>query len=140
MGELVGAVGEAVAVAIAAGAATVPVSASMLRAAVATDPTHPRATTIIGELSIHSAEFRRLWARHDVKETVHGRKPFRHPRVGDITLDWDTYPLPGNPGPFLLVYTAEPGTPDAERLQLLASLHATRSRRPAPADDTATRA
>ncbi len=109
---------------------------AMLRAAVATDPTHPRATEIIGELSIHSADFRRLWARHDVKETLHGTKLFRHPRLGDITLDWDTYPLPGNPGPFLLVYTAEPGTPDAERLQLLASLHADRARRAAPTGET----
>ena len=98
----------------------------MMRAAVATDPAHPRATTIIGRLSIESAEFRRLWARHDVTEEVHGTKTFGHPEVGGITLDWDTYPLPGSPGPVLLVYTAEPGSPSAERLQLLASLHATR--------------
>ncbi|MGI5241201.1 helix-turn-helix transcriptional regulator [Dactylosporangium sp. CA-139066] len=97
----------------------------MMRAAVATDPTHPRATAIVGELSIRSAEFRRLWARHDVRATVSGTKTFRIPEVGDIDLDWDTYPLPGNPGPVMLVFTAEPGSPDADRLQLLASLHAT---------------
>jgi len=99
----------------------------MMRAAVATDPTHPRATAIVGELSIRSAEFRRLWARHDVRESVSGSKTFRLPEVGDIVLDWDTYPLPGNPGPVLLVFTAEPGSADADRLQLLASLHATRT-------------
>lgn len=97
----------------------------MLRAAVATDPTHPRATAIVGELSIRSAEFRRLWARHDVRESVSGSKTFRVPEVGDIVLDWDTYPLPGNPGPVMLVFTAEPGSADADRLRLLASLHAT---------------
>jgi len=95
----------------------------MMRAAVATDPTHPRATAIVGELSIRSAEFRRLWARHDVRA-----KTFRVPEVGDIVLDWDTYPLPGNPGPVMLVFTAEPGTADADRLQLLAALQATRAR------------
>ncbi|UED84469.1 helix-turn-helix transcriptional regulator [Streptomyces profundus] len=100
----------------------------MMRAAVATDPTHPRATAIIGELSIRSADFRRYWARHDVRETVHGTKVFRHPRVGEIAVEWDTYPLPGSPGPVLLVYTAEPDTPAAERLQLLASLRAARDR------------
>ncbi|GAA2852727.1 transcriptional regulator [Actinoplanes cyaneus] len=98
----------------------------MMRAAVATDPVHPRATAIIGELSIRSAEFRRLWARHDVRESVSGSKTFRAPEVGTIVLDWDTYPLPGNPGPVMLVFTAEPGSADADRLRLLASLHATR--------------
>ncbi|NUT44944.1 MAG: helix-turn-helix domain-containing protein [Thermoactinospora sp.] len=98
----------------------------MMRAAVASDPTHPRATAIVGELSIRSAEFRRLWARHDVRASVSGTKSFRVPAVGDIVLDWDTYPLPGNPGPVMLVFTAEPGSADADRLQLLASLHATR--------------
>ncbi|WP_433087976.1 helix-turn-helix transcriptional regulator [Dactylosporangium sp. CA-052675] len=91
----------------------------MMRAAVATDPTHPRATAIVGELSIRSAEFRRLWGRHDVRESVSGTKTFRIPEVGDVVLDWDTYPLPGNPGPVMLVFTAEPGTPHADRLRLL---------------------
>ena len=99
----------------------------MMRAAVATDPTHPRATAIIGELSIRSAEFRRLWARHDVRASVSGTKTFRVPEVGDIVLDWDTYPLPGRPGPVMLVFTAEPGSVGADRLRLLASLRATRS-------------
>ncbi|MFJ3942990.1 helix-turn-helix domain-containing protein [Streptomyces griseoaurantiacus] len=97
----------------------------MLRAAVATDPTHPRATAIVGELSIRSAEFRRLWARHDVRASVSGTKTFRVPEVGDLVLDWDTYPLPGNPGPVMLVFTAEPGA-QADRLRLLASLRASR--------------
>lgn len=104
----------------------------MMRAAVATDPTHPRATAIVGELSIRSAEFRRLWARHDVRESVSGTKTFRVPEAGDITLDWDTYPLPGSPGPVMLVFTAEPGSADADRLQLLAALHATHRRRTSP--------
>ncbi|GAA0484945.1 transcriptional regulator [Paractinoplanes deccanensis] len=101
----------------------------MMRAAVATDPTHPRATAVIGELTIRSADFRRLWARHDVRESVSGTKTFQVPEVGAIVLDWDTYPLPGNPGPVMLVFTTEPGSPDADRLQILASLHATRSTR-----------
>lgn len=97
----------------------------MLRTAVAADPTHPRAREIVGELSIRSADFRRLWARHDVREALRGSKRFRHPQVGELTLDWDTYPLPGDPGPVMLVFTVEPGSPDAERVALLASLHAT---------------
>ncbi|MFC8779263.1 MULTISPECIES: helix-turn-helix transcriptional regulator [Streptomyces] len=102
----------------------------MMRAAVAADPTHPRATAIVGELSIRSAEFRRLWARHDVRASVSGTKTFSNPAVGDLTLEWSTYPLPGRPGPFLLVFTPEPNSPDEDRLHLLASLHATRTARP----------
>ncbi|GEA87384.1 helix-turn-helix transcriptional regulator [Cellulomonas cellasea] len=102
----------------------------MMHAAVAADPTHPRATAVVGELTIRSAEFRRLWARHDVRESVSGTKTFRLPEVGDVVLHWDTYPLPGSPGPVVLVFTAEPGSADADRLDLLASLHATRSAHP----------
>jgi len=96
----------------------------MMRVAVATDPTHPRATAVVGELSIRSAEFRRLWARHDVRESVSGTKTFHVPEVGDIVLDWDTYPLPGNPGPVMLVFTADADGADADRLRLLRSLRA----------------
>lgn len=39
--------------------------------------------------------------------------------------DWETYRLPGNPGPVMLVFTAEPGSPAAGRLRLLSALSAT---------------
>jgi len=45
-----------------------------------------------------------------------------HPLVGELTLDWDAYPVPGATGPVLIAYTAPPGSPDAERLHQLASL------------------
>lgn len=93
----------------------------MLRAAVAADPGHPRAVAVVGELSIRSPEFRRLWARHDVRESVHGAKVIHHPRVGDIAMEWDAYPLPGSPGPVMLVFTPRPGAA-ADQLGLLGSL------------------
>ncbi|MFY1669248.1 helix-turn-helix transcriptional regulator [Plantactinospora sp. WMMB334] len=99
----------------------------MMRAAIANDPTHPRATALVGELSIRSADFQRLWALHDVRAATSGTRTFRIPEVGAITMHWDTYPLPGNPGQTMLVFTAEPGSADADRLRLLASLHASRA-------------
>ncbi|MFF7146154.1 hypothetical protein ACFZB5_34060 [Streptomyces nodosus] len=45
-----------------------------------------------------------------------------HPQVGELNLDWDAYPIPGNPGPALMVCTTPDGSPDAGRLHLLASL------------------
>ncbi|MFD4640234.1 helix-turn-helix transcriptional regulator [Lentzea sp. NPDC058436] len=101
----------------------------MLRATVAANPSHPRGTAIVGELSIRSTEFRRLWDRYDVRAPVQGTKVFRHREIGEITLDWATYPLPGSPGPVVMVYTAEPGTAEAEKLRLLGVLHEGRRRR-----------
>lgn len=66
---------------------------------------------------------------HDVRVSVSGTKTFRVPEVGDVVLGWDTCPLPGRPGPVMLVLTAEPGSADADRLHLLASLRAIRSDR-----------
>lgn len=92
----------------------------MLRAAVAADPGHPRAVEVVGELSIRSPEFRRLWARHDVRESVHGGKVIHHPRLGDLAMEWDAYPLPGSPGPVMIVFTPQPGA--ADDLSLLGTL------------------
>ncbi|WP_329133682.1 helix-turn-helix transcriptional regulator [Streptomyces sp. NBC_01476] len=103
-------------------AATVAELTAMLRAQVAADPGHPRATELVGELAVRSDEFAALWARHDVEETTRGRMRVNHPLVGELNLDWDAYPMPGAPGPMLIVCTAEEGGPDAERLQLLAGL------------------
>ncbi|MDI5907405.1 MULTISPECIES: helix-turn-helix transcriptional regulator [Streptomyces] len=103
-------------------AATVAELTAMLRTQVAADPGHPRAVELVGELAVRSDEFATLWARHDVEETTRGRMRVNHPLVGELNLDWDAYPMPGASGPMLIVYTAEEGGPDDERLQLLAGL------------------
>ncbi|MFP3463941.1 helix-turn-helix transcriptional regulator [Leifsonia sp. SIMBA_070] len=96
----------------------------MLRTAIARDPEHPRAIAIVGALSVRSAEFRNLWARHDVRDRVEGGKTIRHPRVGDIDVEWDAYGLAG--GASMIVMTPSAGHED--RLQLLSVLApATRS-------------
>ena len=103
-------------------AATVAELTGMLRAQVAAEPGHPRAVELVGELAVRSGEFATLWARHDVEDTTRGRMRVNHPLVGELNLDWDAYPMPGAPGPVLIVYTAAPGGPDDERLQLLTGL------------------
>jgi transcriptional regulator with XRE-family HTH domain len=103
-------------------AATVAELTAMLRAQVAAEPGHPRATELVGALAVRSDEFAALWARHDVEETTRGRMRISHPLVGELNLDWDAYPMPGAPGPVVIVYTARQGSPDQERLHLLAGL------------------
>ncbi|MCE4946291.1 helix-turn-helix transcriptional regulator [Streptomyces albulus] len=82
-------------------------------------------TTLVGELSLRSEDFRRLWADHQVREKSYGVKRLHHPVVGELELPYETLAVPGEAGQLLVVYTAEPGSRTAERLQLLASWAAT---------------
>jgi transcriptional regulator with XRE-family HTH domain len=102
--------------------ATVAELTAMLRSQVAAEPGHPRAEEVIARLTAGSAEFTQLWGRHDVEETTRGRMRIIHQLVGELSLDWDAYPMPGAPGPVLIVFTAPPDGPDAKRLQRLADL------------------
>ena len=61
------------------------------------------------------------WAAHNGKRHPTGVKRFHHPVVGELTLDFETLDLPGDPGQKLLVYSAEPGSPSRQALDLLAS-------------------
>ncbi|MBA4861235.1 helix-turn-helix domain-containing protein [Streptomyces sp. PSKA54] len=84
-------------------------------------PDDPLLSALVGELSVKSEEFRRLWAAHDVKEKNHGVKRMRHPLVGELTLSYETLKLPDDHEQSVVVYHAEPGSPSAEALRLLAS-------------------
>ncbi|MEV4255123.1 helix-turn-helix transcriptional regulator [Spirillospora sp. NPDC049652] len=95
-----------------------------LRAASGDDPGDPRLVGLVGELSIRSPEFARLWARHEVRSKTREAKLFRHPRVGDLTLGYEVLTVNSAPGQQLVVYQAEPDSPSEESLKLLASLTA----------------
>jgi transcriptional regulator with XRE-family HTH domain len=84
-----------------------------------------RIEALISELNDRSPLFRRVWEEHGVVKRMHGRKTFNHPEVGEIELDWDRLTVPGASGQVLMVYSAEPGTPAATALTLLATLAAT---------------
>jgi hypothetical protein len=84
-----------------------------------------RVKALIDELIERSPHFRRLWEEHGVVKRMKGRKTFAHPEVGEIELDWDRLTVPGGSGQVLMVYSAEPGTPAATALTLLATLAAT---------------
>ncbi|MFJ4471746.1 helix-turn-helix transcriptional regulator [Streptomyces sp. NPDC089424] len=77
--------------------------------------------SLIGELSMKSEDFRRLWAAHDVKRKTHGLMRLSHPLVGELTLRYETLTLPGDQEQSLTTYHAGPGSPSAEALRLLAS-------------------
>jgi transcriptional regulator with XRE-family HTH domain len=95
-----------------------------LRALAGADLDDPRLTELVGELSLKSEEFRRLWARHDVREKTSGTKRFVHPVVGELSLGYESLTIGGAPGQVLVVYHAEPGSRDEQSLALLASVAA----------------
>ncbi|MBB5778689.1 helix-turn-helix transcriptional regulator [Nonomuraea jabiensis] len=95
-----------------------------LRAGAGADPDDPLLIEVVGELSVKSEPFRRLWARHDIRQKTHETKRFRHPLVGELTLHYESLTVNSSPGRQLVVYQADPGSPSEEALSLLGSLTA----------------
>jgi transcriptional regulator with XRE-family HTH domain len=97
---------------------------AIMRAEAGRDPHDRGLQDLVGELSTQSETFRTLWGSHNVRTHGTGTKRFHHPDVGEIVLAYEELAITAEPGLVILVYTAEPGSPSAERLQLLASLAA----------------
>jgi hypothetical protein len=55
------------------------------------------------------------------------RGQLRHPAVGELDLNFEAMEFPSEPGLRLNLYTADPDTPTADGLKLLASWAATRA-------------
>jgi transcriptional regulator with XRE-family HTH domain len=95
------------------------------RASIGFDVDDPRTAQLVGELSLASEPFRRLWARHDVRALTGGTTRMRHPHVGMLELRREKLPLADANGQLLVVFHAEPGSESARSLTLLGSLAAT---------------
>ena len=89
-----------------------------LRSSLARYPADPSVAGLVDELRDGSAEFVRLWERHDVQATTMLTKTFRHPVVGDVTVDCDSLDLTDR-DQHLVLYSAPAGSPDAEALAFL---------------------
>jgi transcriptional regulator with XRE-family HTH domain len=90
-----------------------------LRAVAGTEPDAPDLAQLAGELLLKSPDFARLWDRYDVTGHAFGRKRFRHPDVGELTLRYQSLGLEGTPGYRVSTYFAEPGSPEHDALVLL---------------------
>jgi hypothetical protein len=100
-------------------------TAGFLRQEAAHTPHDKGLSDLIGELSTQSETFRRHWAAHYVRTHRAGLKKLHHPLVGDLDLNFESAELASQPGLILVFYAADPGTPSADALKLLASLAAT---------------
>ncbi|MBB4888122.1 helix-turn-helix transcriptional regulator [Streptomyces netropsis] len=95
---------------------------SNLRLDAGRHPDDPRLAGLIGELSLGSERFRRLWADHNVHGKTRGKKRFAHPQLGDLTLDYVAMRAPDDPDMTMMIYSAPPGSDAGITLRLLASL------------------
>lgn len=73
---------------------------------------------LIEELDTKSEEFPRMWRLHDVRALSTGHKLFDHPKVGRMELNYEVFDVSGA-DQRLVVYQAEPGTPDYDAMLLL---------------------
>ncbi|WP_213816393.1 helix-turn-helix domain-containing protein [Glaciihabitans sp. dw_435] len=107
---------------------------AILRTEAGRSPYDRALTDLVGELSTRSDLFRTLWASHNVREHKTGIKKIHHPVVGDLDLTYEGMELASEKGLLLLAYSAAPGSPSHDGLQLLANWAATNVRASAPAD------
>ena len=80
----------------------------------------PELDELVGELSVRSDHFRRLWARHDVRARVSGgTRRMHHPQVGELELHYENLQIAGTEGQALIIYHADPGSRTTQALALL---------------------
>ena len=88
-----------------------------LRAAVGRRFGDPTVARLIDRLQAASADFRRLWAEHEVAVRRADRKTFVHPRAGRLLMDCETLVTPDQGQQLLVLTPANAET--RERLELL---------------------
>ncbi|MEJ2866057.1 helix-turn-helix transcriptional regulator [Actinomycetospora flava] len=93
-------------------------SVAQARGALGRFPDDPVLRGLVDELKRTSPIFAELWAQRPVEDRRVDRKSFEVPGVGQLTLDCESLEVPGD-DQRLVVYSAVPGSRDAELLDLL---------------------
>lgn len=88
-----------------------------LHAALIRLPDDPDLIAIVADLRAHSARFAELWDSTPARVRGAQRKTVDHPVVGRLTLDCDVLSVHGSDLQ-IVVFSAEPGTPDADALAM----------------------
>jgi transcriptional regulator with XRE-family HTH domain len=84
-------------------------------------PGDPHLADLVERLAHGDADFRQWWREHDVSRRTHGRKSYRHPLVGELSLDYEALSPAGDAEQVLGVHTAEPGSSSEQALRALAA-------------------
>ncbi|WP_433716270.1 helix-turn-helix transcriptional regulator [Nocardia sp. CA-084685] len=102
-------------------------------------PDAPALSNLIGELSLGSPEFAKLWAAHTVGDCGGPTRTYHHPTVGTIALMTEFMTLPNDKGQRVAVFNAEPDSPSEAALRILSDLTATTTPIGRPSDIPADR-
>lgn len=91
---------------------------AQLRAAHARHPDDARLRSTVAELRAVSPRFAALWDERPIAHRHADVKTYAVPGIGRLTLDCERLDVPDD-DQMLIVYSAAPGSPDAEKLDLL---------------------
>jgi len=94
---------------------------ALLRMQTADNPTDPKLAALVGELSLAYPLFRQWWADRHVASQQFGQKTIRHPELGELTFDWDSYHWDGDADQHITVWSPAAGSPTEEKLRVLGS-------------------
>jgi transcriptional regulator with XRE-family HTH domain len=89
---------------------------ALLRFAAARYPDDEVLAALIAELRSGSDMAASWWETRDVAQKRHGIKRYRHPVAGELAVHYEALLLAEDGDQLLTLYSAEPGTRDAERL------------------------
>ncbi|MFF2846422.1 helix-turn-helix transcriptional regulator [Streptomyces sp. NPDC058001] len=95
-----------------------------LQQTAADTPEDPRVLQLVGELSVHSGEFRSLWAREYSRLPPYDIKQMYHSGVGELELRHEALSIRSAPGQQLIILQAEPSSASADCLALLSAISA----------------
>lgn len=101
-----------------------------MRREIARRPHDNRLTALVDELRTTDPDVARWWDDHAVRDYASVTKRIQHPAAGPMSFDIEIVCAPHEPDQRLVVYTAEPDSPTARVLPLLASWNATPVVRP----------
>ncbi|GLY19420.1 transcriptional regulator [Kineosporia sp. NBRC 101677] len=93
-----------------------------LRLAAGEHPEDPLLAALVGNLSMRSPEFARLWGDHRVQPCASADYALDHPLVGALTVTQQSLRAMQTPEQVLVTCTAPAGSPDTEALNLLRQL------------------
>ncbi len=96
-------------------------SVAALRREAGRRPHDARLEALIEELRVADHDVSRWWDDHGVRDYASVAKRIRHPTAGDLSFDIEIVSAPHEPDQRLVIYTAQPDSPTARILPILAS-------------------